>query len=618
MAESLTIAAQMPTGPLRVEADENNERRVLAGVATVFGEVGFTSVGPTKWLPGAFDASARPPVDRDHDITRLIGVVSDASADDKALSVRARVSRTPLGDETLALAEDAAVTGFSVTVLATEWYFEEDDQYGVVLVVAKGEWVGLAVTPFPAFDAARIATVAASLQLQAQAFPHLKEPTMAEPTVLTLDPTVAASLVGIGQLAEQIEADRTARETEAARLFTEASAAVEAKRARLAKKVAAEVEAAGLTLSEVVESASGARTKKLEELTVDELDEARQDISAAQGPATIPLPVPAQAKRKVFASAGEMAASVLKAARGDQTAAARVKAAWDQYRIEAASQDGNLAEVTTADIPGLIPPTYTTEVLGGLNVATPVLTQLYRHTPLPPVGMEIIKPKWDVLPDGDWYTVENGRPATNTPEIGTQSVTVLRYAHAIRVSIDALERSGFGGFAQRYYEAVSIDYLSKKEAKATDVLVDAAQETATAGTPQAQIATLVAEIIANQQDGDGNFRGLLPDFVALAPDVYGTLMTTTTTNGLAFANGNLNFNAMSGDLAGLQIVMAPAMDAGGILVGSSAAAVAYDGAELQLRSVIVNTMSNELGVFAWTAFDVDYPAALACNFLASN
>lgn len=616
MADEQIIRGQFRTGGLMIEADEDGERRILSGMAVPWGEVGFTNWGPVRFSEGSLDAASTPPLDRDHDHSRVIGVVRAASSTDAGMDVKARVSPTATGDETLVLADDKAITGFSVEVAPTEWSYSEDDQWGVVMDVTKGEWVGLAVTPHPAFESARISRVAASRR--AEVFPahHKKEAEMAD--TLTLDPAVTTALASIGDLAKQMEADRTARAEEAATALAKAAERVEAKRARLASKVTKEIADAGLTASEVVEAASGGRTKKLEELTPDELDEARQDIAAAKGPAPVTVPAESVLKRKVFASAGEAAASILRAARGDGEAAARVKAAWDQYRITAASQDGNLSEVTTADIPGLIPPTYTTEVIGNLNVATPVLTQLYRHTPLPVTGMEIIKPRWDVLPDGDWYTVENGKPASNTPEIGTQSVTVYRYAHAIRVSIDALERSGFGGFAQRYYEAVSVDYMSKKEARATDVLVDAAQETSAAGTPQAQIATLIAEVIENQQDGDGNFRGLLPDFAAVAPDVYGTLMETTLLNGFAFANGTLNYGDMQGTLAGLKIIMAPAMDTGGILVGSSAAAVAYDGAELQLRSVIVNTMSNELGVFAWTAFDVDYPTALACNFAASN
>ena len=42
-----------------------------------------------------------------------------------------------------------------------------------------------------------------------------------------------------------------------------------------------------------------------------------------------------------------------------------------------------------------------------------------------------------------------------------------------------------------------------------------------------------------------------------------------------------------------------------------AASVVNDGHELELRSLIVNTLSVELGVIANLAFDTEYPKALA-------
>lgn len=615
MADDVTIRGQFTAGGLTIEAEEGTEeRRILSGVAVPYGVVGYPSIGgrrvPAMFLAGSLDDSLTPPVDRDHNPSKLIGVVRAAKGDPSALTAKVRVSKTAEGNDVMELAGDRALTGFSVTALPTAYAWQDIDGEKV-LVVAKAEWEGLSVVSSPAFSAARIGSVAASLNPPTQ-----KEPAVAENT-LTID---AAAFAPITALVSQLEADRKADAERIAAAEKAEAEKAEVKRARMAKKVGTEIEAAGLTASELIDAASGGRTKKLDELTVDELDEMRGDIQAAAKPADIKVPAESVLKRKVFASAGEAARAILLAAKGEAAAIGKVKLAWEQSRITAASEDGNLSEVTTAEVPGLIPPVYTSDVLGNFNVVTPVLNTAYRHTPLPPAGMEIIKPRWDVLPDGDWYGAELTKPASNVVEIGTQTVSVLRYAHAIRTSMDVVERSAFGGFAQRYYDAVSVDYLSKKEAKATEVLVFNAHETTTAGdtTPQAEIATLIAAIVANQQDGDGNFRGLLPNYVAVAPDVYGTLMETTALNGFAFATGSLNYGDMQGTLAGLRIFMAPAMDAGGILVGNSAAAVAYDGNELQLRSVIVNTMGVELGVYAYTAFDVDYPDALACNFAASE
>jgi hypothetical protein len=73
-----------------------------------------------------------------------------------------------------------------------------------------------------------------------------------------------------------------------------------------------------------------------------------------------------------------------------------------------------------------------------------------------------------------------------------------------------------------------------------------------------------------------------------------------------------------GSLNGLVTMLVPGVPAGGVLVGARATVSVWDGAELRLRSLVVNTMSIELGMHANVAFNVDYPLALATNVAASG
>ena len=319
---------------------------------------------------------------------------------------------------------------------------------------------------------------------------------------------------------------------------------------------------------------------------------------------TIPSPT---ARLVASVHAGEFAKAMLMAQRGNPAA---IKAL-DALGIEAA-----LSTVDTDDASGLLPPAYSDEVIGGLPVSSPFYDTLIRHTNLPATGMSVIRPRWETLPSGDWYSSQNTQPASNTVEVGVETTPVLSYAHAIRASIDLVERSDFGGFAGASYEQETIDYVSKREAKAIQVaLADAQLTTSEATSAAGVIGDLVAAVITNQLDGDGNFRGLLPEYAAVAADVWSELGETSTVNGFAFGTGEIRWGQLAGSLNGLVTMLVPGLPAGGVLVGARGAVSVWDGAELRRRSLVVNTMSIELGVHANVAFNVDFPLALA---LATN
>jgi hypothetical protein len=298
----------------------------------------------------------------------------------------------------------------------------------------------------------------------------------------------------------------------------------------------------------------------------------------------------------------------------DPAALAELEALNRQLAIEAA-----LDTTTTTLTVGIVPPQYTSEVLAGLPVHTPLADNCVRRAELPAVGMEIIKPAWTVLPEGDWSTPENTEPASDAIAIGTRSVSVLSWGHAVRASINAVERSTFGGLAQNYYTQASISYMSDKEARIAEEMMDAVVlhnglvNTSAETTVKAKIAALVTAQIGQQVDANGNFRGLAPDFAAVATDVYEDLSGTDTDAGVAFGSGTAQIGSMMGTLGTLRVVLAPGLDAGGIIVGAAAATELRDGNELQLRQLIVNTLSYELGVHANCSIDVEYPNALAAN-----
>jgi HK97 family phage prohead protease len=509
------------TAGLVVAAADAPERRTVSGRAVPFGEIGYTSQGPARVEAGALDLSNLPPLLRDHDPTKVIGRVLSAVADEDGVNVRARLSNTPLGDETLTLADDGALAGFSVSVYPTDYRFETVD--GVeVLVIMAGEWRELSVVPFQAFPTARIHDVAASQST----------PPPGEPMTIIEDPAV--------------------------------------------------VDAA--TPPAIVATADVVPTLK----TRDRL--------------------PAM-------TAGTVAQIMWQAQRGNPRAADL----WDTIR---AAQPTDVLEVlaalsgeTTTTSDGIVPPSYTSDLLGGLPVATPFLSNLCRVSALPATGMSILKPLWEVVPTGAWVSAENTAAPSSPATIGSKTVGVLTYAHAVQASINLVERSAFGGYANAYYEQAGIDYLAKKESKAVATAQGAATAVAiTATTTTGAIGQLVAAVVAQQTEPntDGpEFRGLLPEYAAVSPDLWGDLVETKALDGPAFSSGSISWGSLAGSLSGLVVMAVPALTAGKILVGARAATVVHDQGPAQLKSVVVNTLSVELGIIGNCAIDVEYPAALA-------
>ncbi len=569
-----TISGGFTAHGLTVEADDKGEKRVLGGLAVPFGEIGYTSWGPTRFEPGSLGAATGIPAVRAHDDDRLIGMVSASAASDDGVTAKVKVSRIAAGDEVLVLAEDGALTGFSGQWRPTKYGFEADDEHGEVLVVEAAEWMHLSVVTSPAFDSARITQVAASRGASNTA---PKEATVTLKQLLALLQAADASKRGelLAEHAETIKSLGVSIADVQAMLNPPASTEM--------------VELEGSGISEVV----AAMTALGEQISagITKITEAP--------PAVVPL-TGAQSEPHRFVNAGDYAMHAARAQRKDQASEQLISAA--------------LTTTATGDNVGIVPPNYSAELLGNLPVATPVLTSLVRRTALPSTGMSIIKPEWDDLPVVGTVSTQNSQAPTGAVGIDPKTVSVLIAAHAVRASISLIERSDFGGFAQNYYEACGISYLSWLEATALDTMLAAAQTvTATGSTAVAQIMSVVGEVVDNQKDGNDNLRGYVPDYVGVGWDVYGELADTL---GPRFAGGSVNAGTLNGNLAGIQVYMLPGLAANDILVGARAATTVQAEDAMQLRSMIVETLSIELGVIAHAAFDVEY--ALALGFAAGG
>lgn len=139
------------------------ERRIIKGTALLYGVAADNGTGVWTFADGSVSwkrsAVNRVKLLRDHDWSALLGSALALRVVDGRLDAEFKVARGAAGDQALMEAEDGALDGLSVGVdiLAAE-PTDDDGAYTVTSATLRE----ISLTPIPAFDDARITSVAAS------------------------------------------------------------------------------------------------------------------------------------------------------------------------------------------------------------------------------------------------------------------------------------------------------------------------------------------------------------------------------------------------------------------------------------------------------------------------
>ena len=137
------------------------EKRTIRGLAVPYGRVAKSGGRKYRFGPQslAFSDISRVKMWVGHDRERAIGVMFEASSKSDGMYAAWRIARGPEGDHALSMAEDGVWDGLSVGLgdggtftLAKDGVYE----------VHQAPWMETSLTPAPAFDDARVHSVAAS------------------------------------------------------------------------------------------------------------------------------------------------------------------------------------------------------------------------------------------------------------------------------------------------------------------------------------------------------------------------------------------------------------------------------------------------------------------------
>ncbi|MET7989849.1 phage portal protein [Amycolatopsis sp. NPDC005232] len=156
------IAFDIPAADARFTVDA--EKRTVSGLLVPWGKTAWSNYA--KWSFSKDSLSwadpSRVKLNREHDRAQAVGYATKLESTDAGLEGTFKIARGAAGDEVLSLAEDKVLDGFSIEADFTDGGWARDPDDDMVRLVSSARLVGTAITAAPAFDDARVTSVAAS------------------------------------------------------------------------------------------------------------------------------------------------------------------------------------------------------------------------------------------------------------------------------------------------------------------------------------------------------------------------------------------------------------------------------------------------------------------------
>lgn len=174
MAQQQNFADEDTTATVTFDSPEvhesfrvNREKRTISGLAVPWGKVAKSGFSKWRFAEGSlrWSSEARVKLNLHHDFQQVIGRGVRIQSTSKGLDVTFKIARGDEGDRALSLAEDGVLDGFSIEVdfddeVGDDWQADPADES--VRLVRQGTLRGVALTGMPAFDDARVTSVAAT------------------------------------------------------------------------------------------------------------------------------------------------------------------------------------------------------------------------------------------------------------------------------------------------------------------------------------------------------------------------------------------------------------------------------------------------------------------------
>lgn len=296
-----------------------------------------------------------------------------------------------------------------------------------------------------------------------------------------------------------------------------------------------------------------------------------------------PTPAPTirvQAERRPELTAAQFAFTMLAAQRGDGEAIRTIEAA--------------LAETITTDVPGILPPSYVSEMIGPPDTDRP-LYGIFGGRPIPSFGTSLIKPKVTAGPVGAWAANLDADATTSKVTIGAQTANVERWDWAGAFSWVTVERSDPDALQTVYSLAVENFYAAVEAKIAAKLAADAEGTAVDIGAGIAEFFTA-----ANQT----------PEVLIVAPDVWGEMADAKQLDAVVGAGDISTSDGLRGSFAGIPLYVSGNLAAGVRYLATRRAIDARVTDPVRITANAIGALNVELGVVGLGLFDTDYPSEI--------
>lgn len=270
-----------------------------------------------------------------------------------------------------------------------------------------------------------------------------------------------------------------------------------------------------------------------------------------------------------------------------------------------------LVDVTTADVPGIVPPVWLRDIADTIAASQPFVTA-FSQTPLPDVGMTVNYPTITARPlVGKQATQKTDIPSRKTT-ISNTVANVVTYGGGEDVAIQVLLRS------DPSYLSLMLDLYAEAMALVTDVDAIAAANAAITATVELGAASnFTAQLAAAARTVLKNSR-LMPDTLVVSVELWEKFAGAADPTGRPLfpaagpSNpvGEASIDSTSGNARGMNFVIDPNMAAGTGIMGNRIGFTSMLGAVQTLSADNVSKLGRDYAVFRFACFLVRRPDAM--------
>lgn len=281
-------------------------------------------------------------------------------------------------------------------------------------------------------------------------------------------------------------------------------------------------------------------------------------------------------------------------------------------------QTRELAELITTDNAGVVPPTYSDELIGIIDPSRPFL-QSTRRLPTPDSGMALIVPRIVTRPTVGIQAVEKDELTSTETSITSVTFNAVTKGGAGDISLQLLKRSS-PSYLSLYLELLAEAYAVDADDEAVDALL--AEATVVEGGEQDPENAAFGGAWSNAMAVS---RRLAPDRIWMSSTAVQQFIDAkaSTTNAPLYSNLEANFTAgggPGGTISGLRPVHVPALDneAVDIIVGPSRGFAWAEDGTYTLQVDVPGKAGRDVALVGILWFAPMYPAAFTTYTLPAS